>query len=606
MNISWMAAPMLALALPLGAAEFTLGDGIQGTFHGNFSYGSSWRTEDPDPGLLGSLAAKRVPGTPPGLMPGPNAGGSDLNFYKNAAVSTVLKGVADVELRRGNLGLFVRAKAWQDYALTDGNRPYGNFPNGYTAGIPLSDNGFDPEARFANVQFDDVYAFTSLDVGAGAPVDLKVGRQFLNWGTAKMVGGGVNMINPINQAGASRPGALPEESRLPVGMLTTTWQASKQWAAQAFVQYEFRPNVYAGCGTFYQSTNLVPVGCNYQTVLPAAAGGGNDPTQWANGRYAHRGADIPASDSGQFGLSLHLKPEEMSTDFYLYAMNLHSRVPSVRITNANIAGTPGNYGTLAQPAVNRLTDPNGLKYALVYPENIQVLGVGFESKLNPGALAFGELTHRPNQPLNLSGPDGIAAFLQRAPNSALNLAKGTNAIPAGGSFDGYDRYAVTNLSLGISQGFAGLWGAQRLVLSGEVGLSSIDGLPSADRLRYGRSEEYSTAALPGQACAGGSLACSVDGFVTSSAWGYRLRAAATYASSWLGASVTPSLYFAQDVRGYSFDGTYSEGRRILRPGLRLEWGAHYFAEVNYNMVMGGLYNNLSDRDTLTLFAGTRF
>jgi hypothetical protein len=379
------------------------------------------------------------------------------------------------------------------------------------------------------------------------------------------------------------------------------------WGAEAFVQYEWRPNVYPGCGTFYSIANYVPVGCNYVSVLPVAGGGGNDPNQLMSGRYAHRGADAKASDSDQFGVSWRISPADLQTDVRLYAMQLHSRVPSIRVTNANVPGTPGNYGTLAQPAISRLTDPNGARFALMYPENIQLSGISFESKLSPNARAYGELAYRPNQPINLNASDLIAAFLQRSPTSALNLSKGVNALPAGARFDGYDRFAVTNLSLGLSQGFANILGSQRLVLIGEMGMSHVSGLPDADRLRYGRSDDYGAAAYTGgPACVASALSCAKDGFVTTYAWGYRLRAEATYANALAGATVTPSLFFLQDVQGYSFDGNFAEGRRSLRAGLRFDWDKQYFAEAQYNLMMGGLYNNLSDRDTFTVFAGMRF
>lgn len=86
---------------------------------------------------------------------------------------------------------------------------------------------------------------------------------------------------------------------------------------------------------------------------------------------------------------------------------------------------------------------------------------------------------RPGRHLNAS--DLIAAFLQRSPASALNLAKGTNAIPAGGTFDGFDRFAVTNLSVGATQIFPKQLGAERVVLTGEVGYNNVAGLPMLGR-----------------------------------------------------------------------------------------------------------------------------
>jgi hypothetical protein len=59
-------------------------------------------------------------------------------------------------------------------------------------------------------------------------------------------------------------------------------------------------------------------------------------------------------------------------------MKYHSRTPSIRATNANIAG---GYGSLA--TFSRLTNPNGQKYSLVYPEDIRLYGVSFDTRLDP-------------------------------------------------------------------------------------------------------------------------------------------------------------------------------------------------------------------------------
>ena len=529
-------------------------------------------------------------------MPGANAGSSDLNFANDTPVSKVLKGLADVELKKGNYGVFARAKAWQDFALTDDNHAYGNYPNGFTPGAKLSDNGFNPDAKFSNAEMVDYYVFGKFNMGASAPVDVKVGSQFLNWGAAKMVGGGINVINPLDVPGALRPGATPEESKIPVGMISASLQNSKSWGAEAFVQYEFKPNVYPGCGTFYQTTNYVPTGCNYVSVLPTQG----DAQALGDGLYAHRNPDVNASDAGQFGLSLRLSPENMNTDFKLYAMNLHSRAPSIRVYN-NVAGV--NYNV----PKNELNTPTGLKYGLVYAENVQIAGASFESKLNPTTQMFGEVAYRANQPINFNASDLIASFLTH-PSNTLSTNMGINGIASGASFDGYQRFAVTNLSLGTSKVFPTLMGAERMVVVGEIGMSSIAGLPGTDTLHFGRSDDFGQAPLSGVTCTPGLAAvqCAQDGFITSFSWGYRLRVEATYSKAVVGATVTPSLYYSQDVSGYSYDGTYLQGRSILRPGVRFDWGKKYFAEAAYNDIYGGTYNNMSDRSTFTVFAGMQF
>jgi len=253
----------------------------------------------------------------------------------------------------------------------------------------------------------------------------------------------VNVITPGAAPGLQRPGALPQESRLPVGMVYANFAAGKEWGIEGFAQYEYRPNVMAGCGTFFQVPNYAPVGCNYVSVLGGAPFLLNDPASLTSGRYAHRGPDVDARDSGQYGASLRYLASNIDTDLRVYAMTYHSRAPSIRVTNPNIGG---GFGALA---TTRLTDPNGLKYSMLYAEDIELYGVSFDSALDKTTRVYGEFAYRPNQTLNLNASDLIAAFLTRSPTSALNLAKGTNAIAPGGTFDGYDRRLCDSQCVGL-------------------------------------------------------------------------------------------------------------------------------------------------------------
>lgn len=599
-----LALALAFVALPAAAHEFKFGDGgadaVTGKIGGTFTFGTMLRTESPSPDSYGARSAQVV-GAPGGNV-GANIGGPDLNFARNHPVSTVLKGLVDVDLKYREFGFFARADAWTDLQLKDGNRPYGNFPNGFKPNMPLSDNGFDQSARFSNAQFLDVYAYGNFSMGDGAKLEARVGRQTLNWGTAQLVNGGINVVNPFNYPAQQRPGALPQEGRLPVGMLYASFAGGANWGVDAFLQYEFRHNVLPGCGTFFDGASYVPTGCNAAMVISSS----NEPTNTTNGWYVHRNPDIEASNSGQGGLSLRYAAAALDTELRGTLMNYHSRSPGII---GYIPSISGGYGSLTPPAFTRLTDPQGLKYGLVFAENIHLLGASFATKLDPATKVYGELAYRPNQPLNLNVSDLIAAFVGRSPLGTLNRSKNVNAIPPGGQFIGFDRFKVTTASLGASKALPQTLGAERILLSGEIGWSHVAGLPDPSVLRYGRSDAYGIAAINGgNACTDTTpgKTCAHDGFVSGNAWGYRLRIGASYPAAFLGAALTPSLYLAEDVSGYSYDGTFQKGRQLLRPALRADWGKEYFGEIQYTLVNGGKYNLLADRDNVVLIVGMNF
>jgi hypothetical protein len=68
----------------------------------------------------------------------------------------------------------------------------------------------------------------------------------------------------------------------------------------------------------------------------------------------------------------------------------------------------------------------------------------------------------------------------------------------------------------------------------------------------------------------------------------------------------PFLLITTDLEGGAFDGSLPEVRTMLRPALKAEWGQQYFLELSANVVCGGDYNLVVDRDYLSLLAGLHF
>ena len=619
-----IALSLIGTAVPSFALDFKPADGIDAKLSGTLTLGTMVRTDSPDPSVYSLIPSSIVPSAPTGALVG-QVGGPDLNFEKGHAVSTVLKGLIDFDVHNKNVGLFARAMAWHDFTLGHRSAAYGNFANGYASGVPLSDAGFPNAAKFEGIDLRDAYVYGNLAIGEQSRLDARLGRQVLSWGTAQFVAGGINSaINPVDLAAQLRPGALPQESKVPLGMLNVKLTVDKQWGVEGFLPYESRQTVLPGCGTFFDIASLLPHGCMLAGAISApiantpisTIGSLTERSLLSNGFYVHRNDDVNARKSGQFGLAIRYAAPALNTDFGAYAMNTHSTMPAFRVTVENVNGATlpaGLAGGLA-----RLSNPNGLRYATVYAENIRLFGASFDTRIDPTARVFGEVAYRPNQPLSMNPNDLLNGFLLRGPASLLQLNKNILAIPASGTFDAFDRYGVINASFGASKVFPKVLGAERVVLAAEVGVSHISGLPDPSVMRYGRPLAYGTApylangaltacseAAPGLSGVPGKT-CTTDGFISKDAYGVRARIAATYANVVAGASLTPSLVVALDMHGYSYDGTYSSGRRATRVGLRADWGKNYFADIQYTQFAGGNYNLLADRSNVALAVGASF
>lgn len=586
----WALTAMTAACLNVHAYEFQTEDGLQAMVTGVITLGTQIRTNDYSPEAYSSVVSPSVPGVAKGKLAGQN-GGPDLNFKKGDAISTVLKGTVDVDLKKDRVGVFMRASAWQDFALGQQSAAYGNFPNAFHPNTALSDNGFDSSSKFNNAEMRDYYLYHSAELAEGRKLDTRLGRQVLNWGGAQLIGGGVgSAINPADLSSLNRPGAQAFDAKLPLGMISGKLAQGMAWTLEGFVAYESRGNVYPGCGTYFDTASFIASGCNMISFAPAS-----EKANLATNTYVHRSPDISPSGNS-LGLAYGFKSDALDADIKLYALNTTSAAPSYRMTvNSTTASSTGNSN-----------------YGLIYPENVQVFGASFNKKLDTETTTYGELAYRPNQVISFNASDLLSAFYGRSATSLLALRKGVTGIPVGGTFDAYDRFSVVTGSVGISKIFSKVINAESVSITGEVGFSHINDLPSADMLRFGRGTAYGAASYVGATGAptnctdgAGGKQCTTDGYTSSDAWGARLNASARYPDAVAGATLTPSIYLAKDIKGYSYDGTFSEGRTLIRTGLRAEWAKKYYLDVQYNLYGGGNYNVLVDRDYLSIVAGLR-
>jgi hypothetical protein len=622
--------PALTTVLMVGAAtataaEFKLNDDLTVTANVVATAGTIIRTEQPSPSTYAFVPSVALAGAKPGGLVG-QTGGSDLNFKRGDLTSTVLKTMIDLDIRQRDSGLFLRLDGWKDLVLGRRGVAYGNNPNGFTPSAPLSDQGFAPDAKFSNVRVRDVYAYTRFGGAADAHTDVRIGRQVLNWGVSQFFTGGLGAVsNPYDTAAQLRPGALPQESRVPIGMVSINAALSKTLAFEAYVPFEFRPSNVPGCGTFFDVASVTPQGCN--VVGPFAGTVPGTPLNTVesltersllnSGYYLHRQDESMPGGGGQFGLSLRYRHSAWNTEFRAYAArsdNTLRNIYSVTIENINGGTLPAGIAG----ALRRLIDPNGLKYGIVYPKGIHTYGVSFDTRLANNGRVFGELAYRPDQAIGYSPIDLLLAGFSRSPTSLLQEQKGFLSLPAGAVFEGYDRHPLLTANLGGNKVLANAWGADRVVLAAEVGWSHLNGLPDPAVFRYGRGLAYGGApyylggaltacavTMPGLNGVPGKT-CTYDGYISTNAWGLRGRIATTYNAALAGADLTPSLTLAKDIKGYSHDATFSEGRQTVRLALRADWGKRYFLEGAYTNFSGGRYNLLADRSNLALVAGASF
>ncbi len=613
----------LGLTQGAHAAEFELGD-LEVTLNSQISVGASWRLEERDLRLV-------TPGNTGG-MGRASAGTTDdgnLNFDDGDIYSLILKGVHDLEVRGENTGFFMRVKYWYDQELENGKRAHGNLLNAYTPNQKLDDSGFDDFAKASGIQLLDAFVYGNFLIGDNIPLDLRLGRQVLSWGESTFIQNGVNIINPLDVSAFRRPGAEIKEGLLPVNMFSMSVGLTEALSLDVFYQLEWEPTVIDGCGTYFSDLDVAAGGCGgvvLSNQLP-------DQVIIANNLFIQRNPDLEPDDGGQFGFALRYFAEQLnSSEFGLFYINHHSRSP---LFSGNTSSNVANGGPPGVPFIPGNPLGGNPSYTVEFPEDIEVFGATFATNF-VGVAVSGEVSYRPEQPVQLNANDLLAAAVGEAPYSPLTPR--VLAAPPGSLVAGFDKLPVTQAQVTLIKFFEQVMGADRLSLAAEFGANWVGSLAPQNQLRYGRSSTFGVAfepipvtalglPIPGDflTCEAGYQTppgfpvtvvvpppntnpenCKLDGFVTDTSWGYRLRAGLTYNSAIAGINLTPSLAWSHDVDGYSPNTNFIEDRKALSLGLGADYLNRYSANLSYTTFSGGDYNTQTDRDFLSFSVSVEF
>jgi hypothetical protein len=637
---AWLA---LALAPSAHAVNFDLDNGATVIWNTTVSAGTSVRNESPDPKLIhpNNAALYGIGGALGG-----NTDDGTLNFEKGKAFSSPFKVVSDVEYKSGNWGALIRGKAWYDYTLEQKGVRHGSFANGYQQGAKLDDSNYEDLAKFSGAALLDAYVYGGFSIG-DHDTKVRLGRHVINWGESVFIQG-VNQINPVDLPALRRPGTEVKEVLLPVGMLSANMSLGKGVSAEAFYQFEWQNSVVDGCGTYFLAVDA-SVGPNadhacragflqslsvaqaaqlsalLHRTIPAGDAGGA-----AAGAFLPATATREASNSGQFGLSVRVPVTAIDTEFGFYGLSYNSRTPILSTIKGN---SPF-------PLTTQLLGAAASQESLFweYPEKVHLYGMSAATNL--GGVAVGaELSYSPNFPVQLgagdvlgglvygSAPAALAVLGVAAPVAALmNANRGPlnsrfQAAANGDVVAGYDRLKKTQLQVNAVQIFSNVLGAEAFSAVGEVGVQHANVPDSATGVRYGRSFVFGIGTHPGYgplaaAIPGGcpilntpnNPGCANDGFVTKTAWGYRLRGQLSYANvANLGFTAKPSVFWGHDVRGISADGTFNEGRGIMGLGLGFEYHKAYSLDLGYVTYRNNAqWDPLRDRDYYSVSVSASF
>jgi hypothetical protein len=619
LTASALALGGLLCGLPVQAIEF--GDGeVRGSLDTTISHGLTFRVERRDPELATDV----------------NGNDGNLN-YDRGVVSNTSKFTTDLDVGTDDFGVFVRATGFIDFENDNGTRER----------TPLSDAAKDRVAR--NLELLDAYVTGTFDVGDSI-VDARIGRHVLNWGESTFIQNGINAVNPFDVSKLRVPGAELREALVAVPLVSTVLELPANFSLEGFYQLDWDKTEIDPVGTFFSTTDYVGPGGRRAFLndpalnmalegnpIPGAPRLGDDPDFLA----VRRGADRNPSDTGQWGVALRYLAEGLNnTEFGVYFMNYHSRLPTVRAhtgtQQAALAGLgalqtrAAAIGQVVVPAlVPRLVPKylaDGLSqedavaaataearatagglavpyavdayvrtghYFIEYPEDIQLYGVSFNTQLGTSGWALqGEYSLRHDVPLQILEAELIKSGLTPFTNCLGWPADrgGPGACVAGGGFPGtagfeadvpgYIRRKMSQVQATATKVFGPTLGADGFVFLMEAAIQYVHDLP-ATPLESTAEANSPTEPTPAD----------------STSFGYRMAARLDYNNVFASTNLFPYVQFQQDLRGNSPQpvGQFLEGRTAVTLGLRVDYLSRWEGNVSYTQYTGGK-SELRDRD----------
>jgi hypothetical protein len=566
---AWTAGFLTLLAAgPASAFQTRSGDWAL-SLDTTLSYGLNYRMESQDRRLI--ARANGGKGDNSALI---NSDDGNLNFKKGELFSEVAKVVTEMDLNfRDDYGVFLRARGFYDFELKDDDRRHRE----------ISNKGLDDAG--SSIDLLDAFVYGSWKV-ADRALNLRLGRQVINWGEGLFYQNGIGATNPVDLNALRAPGSELKEAYMPTLMGYASYELSDSFSIEGYWQpgSAWEETKIDPCGSYFSTLDVLGSGCDYLMVPPlqeALTGGVafDSPEQaqafadslgpgFVNGllrgylptTYIPRGQDIEADGAPQYGVALRwLVPELNDSELGFYYLRYNMNLPMIGLT----VGQP-----VVLPIVGALPQGNTSSYYAEYLEKRHLYGLSFNTSVTGdnflnGLSVAGELSYRPNAPIAL----GLGEYL---PSALLGTAMG---IPAGTRLDGFKEKPMWQASLVGIYSFNNLLRADTATLFTEVVGSRVQGLES-DIDYYG---------------------------ATSSAWGAQSSLSLTYSNVFNLINLVPSVSYQYGINGVAPQLTNGllEERKSYSVGVDAIYQEALTFGVKYVGYSGGdLANKLSDRDYL--------
>ena len=476
----------------------------------------------------------------------------DLNYSKGNVVSAANEFLSEAGLSYHNFNAFVRASYFVD--------PVNFYNKSLTA--------YERKNAGQAFQLLDAYVEGKFEP-AGHALDVRVGKQVLNWGESLFIPGGLSVTNAADLSKLMLPGAEVRDALLPSPMIMDSYQLTDQLSLSNYYIFKFDRMRTSVCGTYFATDNATCEDGNGDIT-----GGYGFFPEGTPGWVSHRVSGNRPSNHGQYGAALrYLAAELNDTEFGFYFMNYHNHAGS----GSAVASLAGD-----QPF-----------YRVDYVENLQSYGVSVSTDV-AGVALQSEYSYRPRYPLQIEIND-IFAAAQYFPGAGLPAAQAPGDVVRG-----YREMPVQQLQVNMTKAFGheNPFGAQEWNVAAEAAMIYISHFPKQSDLRF-EAPGTDLAAYGGV----GSPDIQTSGWADRLSWGYVLATSTTYQQVVRNVDLMPRIAFSQDVQGTTPAplSQFVADRLSVNVGMTAKYLEKWSVDLGYTKFAGAEDRNaLGDRDFVNL------
>jgi hypothetical protein len=171
-----------------------------------------------------------------------------LNFDRGDLIGANIKATHDLIIGYQNYRIFARGVGFYDVIMND--KDVGD-------NSQLTDQALGDVGR----NYDLLDLFVSADYTLGdLPVNLRVGKQVINWGESTFIQNGLNVFNPIDVAAIRKPGSEIKEALVPVNSVFASVSFPFQVGLSGWYALDWEPFEIDPAGTPFSGTDVVAMG----------------------------------------------------------------------------------------------------------------------------------------------------------------------------------------------------------------------------------------------------------------------------------------------------------------------------------------------------------